>query len=82
VVVLAVVVAMVEPDVGEPVEVTPPEPTWVRVRTFVVIVKVAVTFAAAVTETVQVDVEPVQAPVQPVKTQPVAGVAVSTTEVL
>jgi hypothetical protein len=48
----------------------------------VVIVKVAVTLLAAVIATVQVPVALVHAPVQPVKTQPVAGVAVSTTEVL
>ena len=32
---MATVVAIVEPEVGAPVEVTPPDPTWVRVRTYV-----------------------------------------------
>ena len=62
-------------------ELTPPEPTWVVVRMKVLIAKVAVTDWAWVIETVQVVAVPVQAPLQPVKLQPVAGVSVKTTEV-
>jgi hypothetical protein len=43
-------------------------------------VKVAVTVRAALMETVQVAAVPVQAPLQPEKTLPVAGVAVSVTD--
>lgn len=44
------------------------------------LVKVAVTVRAALMETVQVAAVPVQAPLQPEKTLPVAGVAVSVTD--
>ena len=71
------------PVAGVPVEVTPPDPTWVRVNTFVVIVNVAVTLFAAVIGTVHVVAEPVHVPpLQPVNTHPTAGLSVSTTEVL
>jgi hypothetical protein len=43
-------------------------------------VKVAVTVRAALMETVQVAAAPVHAPLQPEKTLPVAGVAVSVTD--
>ncbi|MBF0337158.1 MAG: hypothetical protein HQL05_04930 [Nitrospirae bacterium] len=44
-------------------------------------VNVAVTFFAADIVTVQVDVVPVQSPIQPVKVEPEFGVAVRVTEV-
>jgi hypothetical protein len=58
--------------------VTAPVPLIVTARTFAC-VKVAVTAAAAVMVTVQVGAVPVQPPVQPLKTYPSLGEAVSVT---
>ena len=61
--------------------VTVPEPVLVTVSTAVLRVKAAPTVAAAFMGTVQVAAVPEQAPLQPVKVEPVAAAAVSVTEV-
>ena len=82
--VLVVPVAAVAHDRPAGAELTVPE---VAARALVTVmanarrfVKVAVTVRAALMEMVQVAAVPVQAPLQPEKTLPVAGVAVSVTD--
>ena len=66
---------------GELVTKPVPVPPMVTVSAWVSIAKVAVTFLAAVMDTVHVPVSEHPPPVQPAKTEPVSGVAVSVTEV-
>jgi hypothetical protein len=65
---------------GELVTVPLPVPLFVTVSAFGAAAKVAVAFRAELTVSVQVEA-PVQAPPQPVKDEPVLGVAVSVTTV-
>jgi hypothetical protein len=58
-----------------------PASVTVSVKFDVVVLKVAVTFWAWLIVTVHVPVTFVQAPLQPAKVEPVAGVAVSVTDV-
>ena len=64
-----------------PVTVPLPVPDLATVRSYLFKVKAAVTDFAAVMVTEQVPV-PVQAPLQPVKVEPVDGAAVKVTAVL
>src|SRR5207247_9299048 len=66
---------------GELVTVPLPVPAGVTVRVKVCTVKVAVTVVAAETVTTHVPVPEHPPPVQPVKVEPAAGVAVSVTAV-
>ena len=76
-------VAQVKPagaELTEPeAEEVPREALMVRVKLAVAGAKFAVTLRAAVMARVQVVAVPVQAPLQPVKAEPAAGVAVSVT---
>ena len=63
------------------VPVPVPARATVNVKLPVVVLNVAVTLRACVIDTVQVPVALVQAPLQPAKVEPAAGVAVSVTDV-
>jgi hypothetical protein len=67
--------------VGALLTVPAPAPALLRVSEKLCSAKVAVTVCAAFIVTVQVLVVPVQPPLQPVKVDPAAGVAVSVTAV-
>jgi hypothetical protein len=66
---------------GEDVTVPLPVPVLVTVRVGVASVKVAVTFLAAVMDTVQVAALPEQPPPDQLKVEPVPAAAVRTTSV-
>src|SRR3954466_227155 len=67
---------------GVEVTVPVPAPALTTVSVCVVSVNVAVTFVASVTVVVQGPVPAHPAPDQPLKTEPIAGVALSWTELL